>query len=74
MTQRLSLTQRVRLSRTGFPTFYRSLPAVLAARPKAQVVIMADDRTVYGGIPGERQKLARMFAGGSPLDANRVHF
>ncbi|KAI9869634.1 MAG: hypothetical protein M1823_009006, partial [Watsoniomyces obsoletus] len=32
----------------GFPTFMRSLPRLLSARPKARVVIVGDDDVSYG--------------------------
>lgn len=35
----------------GFPTFMRALPALLKARPKAQVVLVGGDGVSYGGRP-----------------------
>ena len=61
----------------GFPTFYRSLPAILEARPNAHAVIMANDRISYGnkrkdgktwkGVMEDEVKL-------TPEQAQRVHF
>ena len=60
----------------GFPTFMRSLPAVLAARPNAQVVIVGGDETSYGPAPGGqetfRDKMLKEL--GDSLDLRRVHF
>lgn len=60
----------------GFPVFMRSLPTVLARRPKARVVIVGGDETSYGPGPGDgktyREKLLAELNG--TLDLNRVHF
>lgn len=60
----------------GFPNFMRSLPAILAARPKAQVLIVGGDEVSYGSsLPGGqtyRQKLLDEL--GDSLDLSRVHF
>jgi glycosyltransferase involved in cell wall biosynthesis len=60
----------------GFPSFMRSLPAILSARPKAQVVIVGGDETSYGArLPdgqSYRQKLLDEL--GDSLDTRRVHF
>jgi glycosyltransferase involved in cell wall biosynthesis len=60
----------------GFPTFMRSLPAVLQRRPTAQVVIVGGDQTSYGAAPEDgvsyREKLLRELEGS--LDLSRVHF
>ncbi len=60
----------------GFPIFMRSLPAVLARRPKAQVVIVGGDETSYGpGLPGGRTHRQRMLEElNGALDLRRVHF
>jgi len=60
----------------GFHSFMRALPAVLAARPDAQVVIVGGDAVSYGPKPKDagnwREKmLAEVGAG---LDLGRVHF
>lgn len=60
----------------GFHIFMRALPAVLAARPKAQVVMVGAEGTSYGNAPpdGGTWK-ARMLAElGNRLDLSRVHF
>ncbi len=60
----------------GFPTFMRSLPSILARRPKAQVVIVGGDEVSYGPRlpPGEtfRQKMLDELK--DSLDLSRVHF
>jgi glycosyltransferase involved in cell wall biosynthesis len=57
----------------GFPEFFRSLPAVLAARPDCHVVIVGADRQVYDGRrPDERTWLQAMRAE-VPVDERRVH-
>lgn len=60
----------------GFHTFMRALPAVLAARPQAQVVIVGGDGVSYGGPPpGGGSWRARLLAEvGDRLDPARVHF
>lgn len=60
----------------GFPSFMRSLPAILDARPNAQVVIVGGDRTSYGpALPDGETFRERMLAElGPALDARRVHF
>jgi glycosyltransferase involved in cell wall biosynthesis len=60
----------------GFPSFMRSLPAILAARPRAQVLIVGGDEVSYGAHLPEgrcyRQDLLDEL--GDSLDARRVHF
>lgn len=60
----------------GFPSFMRSLPAILSARPAAQVVIVGGDEVSYGArLPGGhsyRQQLLDEL--GDALDIDRVHF
>jgi glycosyltransferase involved in cell wall biosynthesis len=60
----------------GFETFMRSLPAILAKRPKAQVVIVGGDETSYGpGRPDRKTyRQAMLEEVGSSLDLRRVHF
>jgi glycosyltransferase involved in cell wall biosynthesis len=60
----------------GFPSFMRSLPAILENRPNAQVLIVGDDATSYGspplhGLSFREQMLAEL---GNAFDTNRVHF
>ncbi len=60
----------------GFPTFMRSLPAVLAARPKARILIVGGDGVGYGapavGPLNFRQQLLEEL--GDSIDLSRVHF
>ena len=60
----------------GFPSFMRSLPAVLEARPKARILIVGGDEVSYGAVPGVgqtwRQKILDEL--GDSLDRSRVHF
>lgn len=60
----------------GFRTFMRSLPAILAARPKARVLIVGSDGVSYGAPPSgplsyREQMLEEL---GDSLDLTRVHF
>ncbi|MFT3850220.1 MAG: glycosyltransferase family 4 protein [Propionivibrio sp.] len=60
----------------GFPSFMRSLPAILAARPKADVLIVGGDEVSYGtrlpaGQTYRRQLLDEL---DGSLDLRRVHF
>jgi glycosyltransferase involved in cell wall biosynthesis len=60
----------------GFPSFMRSLPKILTARPNARVIIVGGDDVSYGArLPaGEtfRQKMLAELEGS--LDLTRVHF
>ena len=60
----------------GFPSFMRSLPAVLTSRPKAQVLIVGGDETSYGPAAADgrsyREQLLQELDGA--LDLRRVHF
>lgn len=60
----------------GFHIFMRALPAVLAARPGAQVVLVGGDGSSYEAPPaGGGSWRARMLAElGDRLDPARVHF
>ena len=60
----------------GFHVFMRALPAVLAARPQAQVVLVGGDGVSYGAKPRDAETWkARMLAEvGDRLDLSRVHF
>jgi glycosyltransferase involved in cell wall biosynthesis len=60
----------------GFPTFMRSLPAILTARPKARVLIVGGDEVSYGSRPtgplNFREQMLAELKGS--LDLSRVHF
>lgn len=59
----------------GYHSFMRALPAILAARPKAQVFIVGGDGVSYGARPeagSYRQQYLQEVAAG--LDPARVHF
>ena len=60
----------------GFPSFMRSLPAILERRPQAQVLIVGGDETSYGpalaGGKTFREVLLQEL--GNKLDLQRVHF
>lgn len=60
----------------GFPSFMRSLPAILERRPQAQVLIVGGDETSYGpalaGGKTFREVLLQEL--GNKLDLRRVHF
>ncbi len=60
----------------GFHTFMRALPAVLAARPAAEVVIVGGDEISYGSKPKDggtwRDKMLAEV--GARVDLSRVHF
>ncbi len=60
----------------GFPSFMRSLPKILASRPKARVLIVGGDDVSYGvRLPeGETYKKRMLAELGDSLDLARVHF
>ncbi len=60
----------------GFPTFMRTLPALLRARPKAHVLIVGGDDVSYGRkLPGDQTYRQKYMAEvGEHLDMSRVHF
>jgi len=60
----------------GFESFMRSLPAILAARPKAQVVIVGNDGVSYGAPAADGQSFCALMHKelGDSLDLSRVHF
>jgi len=60
----------------GYHIFMRALPALLKARPKAQVVIVGGDEVSYGAAPkGEKGWKERILAEvRDQLDLSRVHF
>ena len=63
----------------GFHVFMRALPALLAAEPLAQVIVVGGDEVSYGTAcphpEGWRAALTGELArAGTPLDTSRVHF
>jgi glycosyltransferase involved in cell wall biosynthesis len=60
----------------GFHVFMRALPAILAARPKAQVCIVGGDDVSYGSAPAQggswKDVMLRELEGCLPMQ--RVHF
>ena len=60
----------------GYHIFMRALPAVMAARPNAQVVIVGGDEVSYGAAPkGEKGWKERFLSEvRDQLDLSRVHF
>jgi glycosyltransferase involved in cell wall biosynthesis len=60
----------------GFPSFMRSLPALLTRRPAAEVVVVGGDGISYGPpLPSGETHRQRLVAElGSALDTSRVHF
>ena len=60
----------------GYHSFIRALPAVMAARPKAQVVLVGGDEVSYGPAPkdGRRWKTVFLDEVKDRLDLSRVHF
>lgn len=60
----------------GFHIFMRALPAILARRPQAQVVILGGDQVSYGvaaaGGGSYRERLLAEL--GDAIDTSRVHF
>ena len=60
----------------GFPTFMRSLPEILARRPKARVLVVGGDETSYGHrLPeGQTYRQRMLDELGDSLERSRVHF
>ena len=60
----------------GFPSLMRALPELLRRRPRAQVVVVGEDRTFYGRPPeaGGTWRDVLQAELGDRLDAQRVHF
>jgi glycosyltransferase involved in cell wall biosynthesis len=58
----------------GFPSFMRALPAILAARPNAQVVVIGGDGVSYGAPPAEGGSWREVMQREVNLDPERVHF
>jgi glycosyltransferase involved in cell wall biosynthesis len=60
----------------GFPSLMRSLPAILARRPRARVLIVGGDETSYGPRPasGKSWREELLAELGAAFDSSRVHF
>ena len=60
----------------GFPTFMRSLPKVLNARPNARVIIVGGDEVSYGRRlpPGETYREKMLAELNGSVDLSRVYF
>lgn len=60
----------------GYHTFMRALPAVLAERPDAQVVVVGGDEVSYGRAPEGERRWKDIFLDEvkDRLDLSRVHF
>ncbi len=60
----------------GYHIFMRALPAILAARPNAQVVLVGGDDVSYGAAPeqGKSWKSIYLDEVADRLDLSRVHF
>ncbi len=60
----------------GYHIFMRALPAILAARPAAQVVIVGGDEVSYGASPKDEKGWKERFLSEvrADLDMSRVHF
>ncbi|MCW2274518.1 glycosyltransferase [Rhodoblastus acidophilus] len=60
----------------GYHIFMRALPAILAARPNAQVVLVGGDDVSYGAAPeqGKSWKSIYIDEVADRLDLSRVHF
>jgi glycosyltransferase involved in cell wall biosynthesis len=60
----------------GFPSFMRSLPVILAQRPKAQVLVVGGDGVSYGPKPpkGTTFRALLLKELGCGIDLTRVHF
>jgi len=60
----------------GFHIFMRALPKILSQRPRAQVLVIGEDRTYYGASPpaGKTWKSIFLNEVSGTIDSNRVHF
>ena len=60
----------------GYHSFIRALPAIMAARPKAQVVLVGGDEVSYGPAPKDGRKWKDIYLDEvkDRLDLSRVHF
>lgn len=58
----------------GYPSFIRSLPKILEARPGLNVVICGGDEVSYGKPPADGKTWRETMAAEVSLDPDRVHF
>ena len=60
----------------GYHSFMRALPAVMRARPRAQIVIIGGDDVSYGARPGDGKTWKNIFLDEvrDRIDLSRVHF
>jgi glycosyltransferase involved in cell wall biosynthesis len=58
----------------GFPSFMRALPALLARRPGARVVVAGGDGVAYGRRAADRRAWREVMLEEVPVDPARVHF
>jgi glycosyltransferase involved in cell wall biosynthesis len=60
----------------GFHIFMRALPRILAARPRAQILIVGGEGNPYGAAPpkGESWKTLLLGEIGDRVDQKRIHF
>jgi glycosyltransferase involved in cell wall biosynthesis len=58
----------------GFPTLMQALPAILEARPNAQVLIVGGDETSYGSPPADAENWRTRMLKEVAVDPARVHF
>ena len=60
----------------GYHIFMRALPRILKERPRAQILVIGEDRTYYGASPpaGKTWKSIFLNEVSDRIDAKRVHF
>lgn len=58
----------------GFPNFIRALPAILAARAEAQVLVVGGDEVSYGRAPKGGKTWRESMLAEVTCDLSRVHF
>ena len=60
----------------GYHIFMRSLPKILRERPRAQILVIGEDRTYYGASPpaGKTWKSIFLNEVRDRIDSERVHF
>ncbi len=60
----------------GFPSFMRSLPKILAERPRAHVIVVGGDGVSYGPRAPDGKSFREMMLAelGDTIDTSRVHF